>query len=75
MAKVLIIFAHPAYERSRVGRRLLEAVRPLENVTVHDLYEAYPEFDVDPARSSRSSRPTTSWFFSTRSTGTQCLPY
>jgi glutathione-regulated potassium-efflux system ancillary protein KefG len=46
----LILFAHPAYERSRVQRRLAEAVRDLSGVTFHDLYEAYPEFDIDVRR-------------------------
>jgi glutathione-regulated potassium-efflux system ancillary protein KefG len=48
--KLLLLFAHPAYERSRVNRRLLEAVRELPGLTVNDLYEAYPEFDVDVRR-------------------------
>lgn len=48
--RVLILFAHPAFEKSRVNRRLAAAVRDLEGVTFHDLYEAYPEFDVDVPR-------------------------
>jgi glutathione-regulated potassium-efflux system ancillary protein KefG len=47
---LLILFAHPALERSRINRRLVEAVRDLQGVTLNDLYEAYPEFDVDVAR-------------------------
>ena len=47
MRKVLIIFAHPALERSRVNRRLIEAVSGIDGVRVHDLYEAYPDFDID----------------------------
>jgi len=50
MARVLVLFAHPALERSRVNRRLAERVRGLEGVTFHDLYEAYPDFDVDVGR-------------------------
>jgi glutathione-regulated potassium-efflux system ancillary protein KefG len=48
--RVLILFAHPALQNSRVNRRLLEEVRALPGVTLHDLYEAYPEFDVDVQR-------------------------
>jgi len=44
--RVLVLFAHPAVHRSRVHRRLVRAVRGLEGVTFHDLYEAYPDFDV-----------------------------
>lgn len=48
--RVLILFAHPALEKSRVNRRLAAAVRALPGVTFHDLYEAYPDFDVDVRR-------------------------
>jgi glutathione-regulated potassium-efflux system ancillary protein KefG len=47
---VLVLFAHPALEKSRVNRKLMRAAQRIEGVTFHDLYEAYPEFDVDPAR-------------------------
>ena len=50
MARVLVLFAHPALEKSRVHRRLVERVRGMEGVTLHDLYEAYPDFDVDVKR-------------------------
>lgn len=50
MARVMIVFAHPGFERSRVNRRLIEAVQHLDDVTVHDLLEAYPDFDVDSRR-------------------------
>ena len=45
--KILILFAHPVLERSRVNRRLLEAVADLPGVTVHDLYERYPTLNID----------------------------
>jgi glutathione-regulated potassium-efflux system ancillary protein KefG len=47
---ILILFAHPALEKSRVNRHLVEAVCELEGVTFIDLYDAYPEFDVDVRR-------------------------
>lgn len=47
---VLVLFAHPAYDASRVHRRLEAAARELPGVRVHDLYEAYPDFDVDVPR-------------------------
>jgi glutathione-regulated potassium-efflux system ancillary protein KefG len=50
MARVLVLFAHPALEKSRVHRKLVERVRGLAGVTFHDLYEAYPDFDVDVKR-------------------------
>ena len=47
MQNVLILFAHPAFEKSRVNRRLVDAIRGLDGVTFNDLYDKYPEFDVD----------------------------
>ena len=45
--QILILFAHPALEKSRVNRHLIQAVKGLDAVTVHDLYEAYPHFYID----------------------------
>ena len=51
MAKrVLILFAHPALQKSRVNRKLIAAVRNLEDVTINDLYEEYPDFFVNVKR-------------------------
>lgn len=47
--RIEILFAHPALDKSRIHRRLLPAVRDIEGVTVQDLYEIYPDFDVDIA--------------------------
>ncbi len=48
--KTLILFAHPRFEMSRANHALLSAVSDLDGVTVHDLYETYPGFDIDVAR-------------------------
>lgn len=45
--RVLILFAHPAFEKSRINRQLIQALDGLEDVTRHDLYEAYPDFHID----------------------------
>lgn len=50
MPGVLIQFAHPALEKSRVNRALLAAAREVPGVLINDLYEAYPDFDVDVDR-------------------------
>jgi glutathione-regulated potassium-efflux system ancillary protein KefG len=42
-----LLLCHPALERSRVNRALVEAARHVEGVHVQDLYEEYPDFDVD----------------------------
>jgi glutathione-regulated potassium-efflux system ancillary protein KefG len=48
--KVLVLFAHPALERSRVNRALLRAVQGTPAVTLHDLYETYPDLQIDVGR-------------------------
>ncbi len=49
-SRVLVLFAHPAVQKSRINRRLADAARSVEGVTFHDLYEAYPDFNVDVPR-------------------------
>lgn len=47
MPKVLVIYAHPAPHKSEVNRRLAQAIRGMDGVTFHDLYETYPDFLID----------------------------
>lgn len=47
MPKILILFAHPALEKSRVQKALMQAARKVEGVTFHDLYEHYPDLEID----------------------------
>ena len=47
MTKLLILFAHPALEKSRVHKRMIRHLQSLEGVTFHDLYESYADFDID----------------------------
>lgn len=48
--KILVNFAHPVLEKSRVNRRLLDAVAKVDGVTVNDLYEEYPDLGIDIER-------------------------
>lgn len=48
--RILLLFAHPAYHKSRVNRYLLAAAKKVEGVYIHDLYEEYPDFHIDVAR-------------------------
>jgi Putative NADPH-quinone reductase (modulator of drug activity B) len=48
--KVLVLFFHPRFENSLVNQSLVAAVRHLPGVTFHDVYEQYPDFDVDIRR-------------------------
>lgn len=47
MSRILILFAHPAFEKSRVHKQLLAAIRGLQGITLHDLYEVYPDLNID----------------------------
>ena len=51
--RLLILFAHPSLEKSRVHSRLITRVPESPNVTLHDLYEAYPAYDVDVSREQK----------------------
>ena len=45
--KILYLFAHPLFEKSRVNKTLMRNVRHFKNITFRDLYEEYPEFNID----------------------------
>lgn len=45
--KVLVLFAHPAIDRSHANRRLIDGLDQMPGVTFHDLYEAYPDLHID----------------------------
>lgn len=47
MSKILILFAHPRFEHSVVNQALVKAVKNNPAVTFRDLYELYPDFDID----------------------------
>ncbi len=44
---VLLVVAHPALERSRANQRMMDAAHQVAGVTLHDLYETYPNFTID----------------------------
>lgn len=45
--KILVLFGHPAFQKSIVNKHLVDGIEAIPNVTFHDLYEAYPELDID----------------------------
>lgn len=47
LSNLLVLFAHPAIRQSRVQKPLRAAAAANPHVTVHDLYEAYPDFEID----------------------------
>src|SRR5688572_31657899 len=50
MRRILVQFAHPVIERSRVNRRLLDEIRDVPGITLNDLYEVYPTLAIDVRR-------------------------
>lgn len=47
MKKVLVLFAHPAFQKSRINKKLLHSIQNMEGVTINNLYEKYPDFFID----------------------------
>jgi glutathione-regulated potassium-efflux system ancillary protein KefG len=45
--KILILFFHPLFEKSSANKSLVENIPNSDNITFHDLYEEYPDFDID----------------------------
>lgn len=48
--RVIVLYAHPAPQRAPLMRALAAAASDLPGVQVRDLYELYPDFDVDGNR-------------------------
>ena len=50
--KTLVVLAHPSIgERSLANRIIIERIRPIEGVTIKDLYKECPSFTFDIAQS------------------------
>ncbi|GLR20020.1 NAD(P)H-dependent oxidoreductase [Portibacter lacus] len=47
MKKILILFSHPHFEKSRANKLLVDRVKRKDGVTLVDLYEQYPNFHID----------------------------
>ncbi|MGL5039270.1 MAG: NAD(P)H-dependent oxidoreductase [Aeromonas sp.] len=47
MKRILVIFSHPALQSSRANKQLLQAIKGVEGITVHDLYQHYPDMFID----------------------------
>ena len=47
MKSVLVLFAHPKFEHSKTNKALVSKLQNREGVTFHDLYERYPDFNID----------------------------
>lgn len=47
MKKILIIFAHPTIQKSKIHKRLTDSLKNVDGITVNNLYENYPDFYFD----------------------------
>lgn len=45
--KILILFAHPRLENSLINSSLIKRIPDSNSITLHDLYERYPDFNID----------------------------
>jgi glutathione-regulated potassium-efflux system ancillary protein KefG len=50
MNRILILFSHPRFEKSKTNRALLKNIDKRPDVTLNDLYEQYPDFNIDVDR-------------------------
>jgi len=48
--KILILFFHPLFEKSNANKALVQNIPNSKNITFHDVYEEYPNFDIDVKR-------------------------
>ena len=44
---ILVLFFHPRYEESRANRMLASVARSIPELTFRDMYELYPDFNID----------------------------
>jgi len=51
--RVLVLYAHPDHEGSRANRALRGAIEDAPGVTLHDLYDCYPDLFIDVRREQR----------------------
>jgi len=45
--RILVLLAHPSMNHSTVNKTLKDAIKHIDGVTLHDLYDSYPEFYID----------------------------
>jgi len=47
MKRILVIVAHPDIENSLINKRWVEELSKEENITIHELYKAYPTEQIE----------------------------
>lgn len=51
--RILVLFAHPAFHKSTINKRMIHAIQDLEGVTIHKLYDEYPDYYIDVPREQK----------------------
>jgi glutathione-regulated potassium-efflux system ancillary protein KefF len=51
---ICVIYAHPYPARSRANKQLLRAIADLPSLTLHSLYDRYPDFAIDVEAEQRA---------------------
>lgn len=51
--KILVLFAHPAFHKSKVNKIMVDGLSNIDGLTFHDLYQEYPELDIDVKREQK----------------------
>lgn len=47
MSKILLLLFHPKLESSNINKAVFEKAYPISNLTRKDMYELYPDFNID----------------------------
>ncbi len=47
MKRILVLFFHPRFEDSTANRKLIEGISSMTDLTLKDVYELYPDFNID----------------------------
>lgn len=53
LPRILVIYAHPDPDHSVANKILINFIKDLPHVTIHDLYACYPDFFIDVAAEHR----------------------
>jgi putative NADPH-quinone reductase len=47
MKKILVNLVHPDFNNSIVNKKLLEEIKDLDNITINNLYDKYPDYKIN----------------------------
>jgi glutathione-regulated potassium-efflux system ancillary protein KefG len=53
MSRLIVVLAHPNLSESKVNKPLVDCATEVPGVTVHDLYDQYPDFKIDQEKEQK----------------------